>query len=288
MLTGKIFLECSLYFSTMYLIVPYIVVKFQPPNGNTFRDKQKIPCWLVKIFLECSSYFSMMYLIVLYIVVKFQFPNYNTFRDMNYFLQLFSMTFGPVRTTDRQTDRKRRIWAHRANSTGGLNKIKHVISLMQYNFVLDLLWQNGRTARVLDLTIKIRTSEQKCPKIIFPKLVTLNFNLWPCPSNSPRDIVKGHPCIIFCICRAGIHTGTETQTGPIILREPLMQEVTASYPLRKFQRYNKACLGELVPLEILGKHQQVKLGEFLWVWARATKNAKVARFTLLYRQNNMI
>ena len=46
----------------------------------------------------------MMYLIVLYILVKFQFPNYNTFRDMNYFLQLFSMTFGPVRTTDRQTE----------------------------------------------------------------------------------------------------------------------------------------------------------------------------------------
>ena len=34
------------------------------------------------------------------------------------------------------------------------------------------------------------------------------------------------------------------------------------YTLRKFWRYNKASLGELVPLEILGKNQQ---GLQLWV-----------------------
>ncbi len=32
------FLECSSYFSRMHLSIPYIVVKFQTPNYNIFRD----------------------------------------------------------------------------------------------------------------------------------------------------------------------------------------------------------------------------------------------------------
>ncbi len=68
------------------------------------------------------------------------------------------------------------------------------------------------------------------------------------------------------------------------------------FTLIKFWRYNKASLGELVPLEILGKHQQGLTADwarlafstslwFLLVWARVWQNAKVERFTLLYRQN---
>ncbi len=70
-----------------------------------------------------------------------------------------------------------------------------------------------------------------------------------------------------------------------------------SYTLPKFRRYNKASLAELVPLEILGKHQQ---GLARGVWpscstylifllecARVWPNAEVARFTLLYHQNFM-
>ncbi len=58
-------------------------------------------------------------------VVKFQVPIPNTSWDMNYFPLLFSPEFRSspdYRQTDRQTDRKRCIWAHRATCTGGLNK----------------------------------------------------------------------------------------------------------------------------------------------------------------------
>ena len=41
-----------------------------------------------------------MHLSVLYNVGKFQSPSSNTFQDMNYFLVIF----GPVQSTDRQTE----------------------------------------------------------------------------------------------------------------------------------------------------------------------------------------
>ena len=49
-------------------------------------------------------------------VVKFQIHSYNSIRDMNY----YPVTDGQ---TDRQTDRKWCIWAHRAICTGGLKNI---------------------------------------------------------------------------------------------------------------------------------------------------------------------
>ncbi len=57
-------------------------------------------------------------------MVKFQIPNFNTFWDMNYFLLL--LVKSRQQMTDRQTDRKLCIWAHRAICTGGLkNAIWH-------------------------------------------------------------------------------------------------------------------------------------------------------------------
>ncbi len=40
-----------------------------------------------------------------------------------------------------------------------------------------------------------------------------------------------------------------------------MPRFFSAYTLPKFPQYNKAGLGELVPLEILGKHQQGLLRE---------------------------
>ncbi len=48
MLTGKFFLECSSYFSIIHRIVLYIVVKFQPPNYNTFRNMNYFLGFLVQ------------------------------------------------------------------------------------------------------------------------------------------------------------------------------------------------------------------------------------------------
>ena len=51
--------------------------------------------------------------------------------------------------------------------------------------------------------------------------------------------------------------------------------------LRKFWRYNKASLRELVLLEILGSGTCITCLTSLLVWARVAQNAKVARFTYL-------
>ena len=66
-----------------------------------------------------------------------------------------------------------------------------------------------------------------------------------------------------------------------------------SYTLPKFRRYNKASLRQVIPLEILGKHQQ-RFTQGVWprsscstclICARVWPYAELARFTLLYRQN---
>ena len=71
------------------------------------------------------------------------------------------------------------------------------------------------------------------------------------------------------------------------------------YTLKKFRQYNKASPGELVPLEIIGKHQQGLTLGFSLKWTcstclryrliltRVRQNAEVARFALLYRWNFM-
>ncbi len=76
---------------------------------------------LAKNLLECSSYFLHIGLQKKFIVVKFQVPNSIIFWDMNYYLRLLVQS--GRQTDNRQTtDRKRCIWAHRANCTGGLKK----------------------------------------------------------------------------------------------------------------------------------------------------------------------
>ncbi len=47
MLTRKMFLECSQYFSRMHLKVFYNVVKFQIPSYNTFRVMNYFPVWFL-------------------------------------------------------------------------------------------------------------------------------------------------------------------------------------------------------------------------------------------------
>ncbi len=79
-----------------------------------------------------------------------------------------------------------------------------------------------------------------------------------------------------------------------LLDYPYPMEFSVDLHSLKFWRYNKASLGELVPLEILGKHQQdlprgivLPTWYFLWSVQGFDQMLQVARFTLLYRQNFM-
>ncbi len=51
----EFFLQCSLYFSMMHLIVLYIVAKFQLPNSNTLRDMNYCLWFLVQSGLQTES-----------------------------------------------------------------------------------------------------------------------------------------------------------------------------------------------------------------------------------------
>ncbi len=146
----NLFLECSQYFSRLYLAVFYDRVKFQSPNCNTSWDANYYPGWfLVKsicqlenLFLECSQYFSEMHLAVFYNVVMFQSPNCNTFWYM-IFGQVFLVKY--FRSSPyRRTDRKRCIWAHRAKCTGGLKNVLIDVTGSHSGIVISYLEKEKR------------------------------------------------------------------------------------------------------------------------------------------------
>ena len=86
-------------------------------------------------------------------MVKFQTPSYNTFWDMNYCLV--------EKLTDRQTDRKRRIRAHRAICTGGLNN-EQTFSLQLSDSVYS--WEYYGTSKVFteSLPENLKPAYRRC------------------------------------------------------------------------------------------------------------------------------
>ena len=103
-------------FESVLRINKYLVPVFSTRGTAVAWISTKSSVLTGRNFLGCSWHFSRMRLTILYIVVKFQ--THNTFGDMNYFLVWFLVK--ARLQTDRHRDRKRRIWAHRANCIGGL------------------------------------------------------------------------------------------------------------------------------------------------------------------------
>ncbi len=93
-----------------------IIVHFQwidSTSKASILTKNDMLTW--QKFLECSSYF-------LHINVVYCGKISGSYLQYFWRYELFSPIFGPVQT-DRRTDRKWCIWAHRAICTGGLNKL---------------------------------------------------------------------------------------------------------------------------------------------------------------------